>query len=73
VLQLSDEQLLQALPPPEPMKSRSSSPWLQNRESTRWALPPHFGQDVPSPDWLIGLSSSNFCLQSEQTYSYIGI
>jgi hypothetical protein len=70
VLQLSDEQLLQLLPPP---KSKESSEQLQNRESTRPALPPHLGQVTPSPAWLIGLSSSNFCSQAEQTYSYIGI
>jgi hypothetical protein len=73
VLQLSEEQLEQALPPPEPGKSSDSSEWLQNRESTRLALPPQLGQGTPSPAWLIDLSSSNFCPQSEQQYSYIGI
>jgi len=71
--QLSVEQVLQLLPPLEPIKSSESSEQLQNRESTRPALPPHLGQDAPSPAWLMDLSSSNFCWQSEQTYSYIGI
>jgi hypothetical protein len=70
VLQLSVEQLLQLLPP---LKSGEPSEQRQNAESTRPALPPHLGQVTPSPAWLMGLSSSNFCSQSEQTYSYIGI
>jgi hypothetical protein len=73
VLQLSEEQLEQALPPPEPRESGDSSAWRQNRESTRLALPPQLGQGTPSPAWLIDLSSSNFLSQLEQIYSYIGI
>jgi len=63
-------QLLQALPLPE-----GSEPLglLTNAESARLALPPHFGQEASSPDWLMLLSNSNFDWHLSQTYSYIGI
>ncbi len=67
-LQVSAEQVLQALPEAEP-----PSEFVRNREGTLSAEPPQFGHTPVSSDWLIGRNSSNLSLQSEQKYSYIGI
>jgi hypothetical protein len=69
-LQVVAEQLAQALPPSE---AGEPSELLENKENTRWALPPQLGQAALWLDWLIALSCSNLSLQSEQKYSYIGI
>ena len=70
MLQLPEEHELQAL-------------WLagedvppdvrQNRETARGAGWPHLGQGPASIARLMGLISSNLCLQLEQEYSYMGI
>jgi hypothetical protein len=68
VLQLSELQVLQALPEDsEPLEP------LANLESARRTLPPQLGQLALSSEWLIALSNSNFNWQLSQTYSYIGI
>lgn len=68
VLQLSVAQVPQALAPVE-----VSSELRQNLDGTLGAGPPHFGHTPLSSALLIGRSSSNFCSQSKQKYSYIGI
>lgn len=70
MLQLLEEHELQAL-------------WLadgevppdvrQNRETALGAVRPHLGQGQVSIARLMGLISSNLCLQPEQEYSYMGM
>jgi len=69
-LQVVAEQLAQALPPSE---AGEPSELLENKENTRWALPPQLRQEALWLDWPIVLSSSNLSSQLEQKYSYIGI
>ena len=64
------EQVLQALALPE---ADAPAELLQNRESTLCADFPQSGHLLVKAASLIGLISSNFCLQFEQRYSYIGI
>jgi hypothetical protein len=45
----------------------------ENRDILRWAGLWHLGQSADWLLWLKGRICSNFDLQSEHTYSYIGI
>jgi hypothetical protein len=45
----------------------------ENKDILRLAGLWHFGQSAAWEDWLKGRICSNLDLQSEQTYSYIGI
>ena len=67
-LQVSAEQVLQALP-----EAESPSEFLRNREGTLSAEPPQSGHTPASSAWLIGRNISNLRLHFEQKYSYIGI
>jgi hypothetical protein len=69
VLQLVAAQPEQELPPTGAVMPLSSVVKLQNRDSTRSALPSQPGQVAPSADRLTGRSNSNLLSQSPQTYS----
>jgi hypothetical protein len=73
LLQVAQLDELQPAQPPLPLMGAISPEELvvkqAKRESTLLALPLHVGQSAGSEDLLNGRISSNFFVQSSQTYS----